>query len=100
MGFIKQRTIYEGKGTKVYINECHAKGRKTRIFAVRRNDKYGLAHLLGLIKFNGAWRQYIFYPEANTIWSAGCKEEICKFEREMNQKWRASLSNVKEKKCQ
>ena len=92
MGFIKTRTIYEGKGTKVYINECHAKGRKTRIFAVRRNDKYGLAHLLGLIKFDGAWRQYIFFPESNTKWSAGCKEEICKFEREMTKKWRTSLN--------
>jgi len=91
MGFIKQRTIYEGKGTKVYINECHAKKRKTRIFAVRRDDKSGLGHLLGIIKFSGAWRQYCFYPAEDTLWSVGCKEEICKFEREMTKKWRNSL---------
>jgi len=91
MTFIKNRIIYEGKETKVYINECHAKGRKTRIFAVRRDDKTGKGFLLGLIKFDGGWRQYIFHPGPNTKWSAGCKEEICKFEREVTKKWRSSL---------
>lgn len=88
MGFIKERIIYEGKNTKVYINECHAKGRKTRIFSVRRDDKKGSGHFLGTIKFSGAWRQYVFYPDKDTVWSAGCKEEICKFEREITKKWR------------
>ncbi len=92
MGFIKEVTIYEGKDVRVYINECHAKGRKTRIFAVRRDDKKGCGKFLGLIKFNGAWRQYIFYPENNTIWSAGCKEEMAKFEREITKKWRDSFN--------
>lgn len=88
MSFIKPRIIYESKKTKVYINECHAKGRKTRIFAIRRDDQHGRAELLGVIKWDGAWRQYVTEFETETKWSAGCKEEIAKFEREINKKQR------------
>ena len=91
MAFIKQRTIYENKNTLVYINQCHNKGKKTNLYAVRCNDKKGLSHLLGIIKFNGAWRQYVFYPEPNTKWSCGCKRELSNFEEEITKKWRKSL---------
>lgn len=88
MSFMKERIIYQSKTVRVYINECHAKGRKTRIFAVRRDDEKGYARYLGEIKWSGAWRQYAFFPKSNTMWAAGCKEEIAKFEREMNKKQR------------
>ena len=52
MAFIKDRIIYERGKIKVYINECHAKGKKTRIFAIRKDDKTGLADLLGIIKWS------------------------------------------------
>ncbi len=65
MAFMKQRTIYENDTTKVYINQCHAKGRKTNLYAVRRNDKTGLAIYLGIIKFNPRWRQYVFEADKN-----------------------------------
>ena len=90
MGFIKERTIYQSEKIRVYINECHAKGRKTRVFAIRRDvEKVCFADYLGEIKWDGAWRQYVSCFEPNTKWSAGCKEEIAKFEREMNKKQRA-----------
>lgn len=95
MGFMKERTIYQSKKIRVYINECHAKGRKTRIFAVRRDDEKGCGCYLGCIEWSGAWRQYVFCPEHSTKWSAGCKEEIAKFEREMNKKQREKLNKKK-----
>lgn len=27
---------------------------------------------LGTIKWYGAWRQYVFYPEYNTLWNRDC----------------------------
>ncbi len=92
---MKERTIYQSKKIRVYINECHAKGRKTRIFAVRRDDEKGCGCYLGCIEWSGAWRQYVFCPEHSTKWSAGCKEEIAKFEREMNKKQREKLNKKK-----
>lgn len=91
MSFIKQRKIFENNNTKVYINQCHAKGRKTNIYAVRRNDKTGLAIYLGIIKFNPRWRQYIFEPDNKTIWSSVCMKGITTFIDEINLKWRNKL---------
>jgi hypothetical protein len=88
MGFIKNRIIYERGKTKVYINQCHNPGKRTNLYTIRRDDKQGFAWILGIIKFDGAWRQYVTEFEPNTKWSAGCKEEIAKFEREINKKWR------------
>jgi hypothetical protein len=91
MAFIKQRTIFENNNTKIYINQCHAKGRKTNIYAVRINDKTGLAQYLGSIKFNPRWRQYIFEPDDKTIWSSSCMKGITNFIDEINFKWRSKL---------
>jgi hypothetical protein len=91
---MKTKIIYEKKGTRVYIHECHRNIpryktlRKTRLFAVRRDDKTGLCHLLGEIRFDWAWRQYIFFPDAFTKWSPGCLEGISNFTRELTKKWR------------
>ncbi len=88
--FIKDRIIYQSKKIRVFINECHSPGRKTRIFAVRRDVAEKCSgEYLGSISWDGAWRQYVFCGEPNTKWSAGCKEEIAKFEREMTKKQRA-----------
>lgn len=88
MSFIKSITIYENAATRVYINECHKMGKKTRVFAVRRDDKTGLAMLLGGIKFNPRWRQYVFEAEAKTLWSSGCMKNIVDFIDDLNYKWR------------
>ena len=88
MAFKKDTVIYESTPTKVYINQCHAKGRKTRIFTVRRNDKIGLCHLLGKIEWSGAWRQYVFKPEEKTLWSSLCLFGISDFLEKINQEER------------
>ena len=91
MSFIKERTIYESETVRIYVNECHSKGRKTRIFCVRRDDTTGLAALIGTIEFSGRWRQYVFMPGKNTQWSAGCLNNIVSFVQVINKKWRKSL---------
>lgn len=79
MAFMRVRTIYQSKMVEVYINQCHNAGQKTKLFTVRRDDKSGLGHLLGRIKWSGAWRQYVFCPEPDTQWSAGCQQGITDF---------------------
>jgi len=38
---------------------------------------------LGVIKWWGAWRQYCFFPNKNTLYSIGCLIEINKFLEEL-----------------
>ncbi|MCP3684404.1 MAG: hypothetical protein GY861_17130 [bacterium] len=92
MAFKKDITIYESPTVKVYINQCYNPGKKTRSFAVRRNDKTGLAHYIGGIGWDGGWRQYVFEPEANTKWSKGCMQGIIDFLDKINKEERAKWS--------
>ena len=52
-----------------FHKEKRAKGRKTDKYLVRH--RYN-AEILGEIKFHGAWRQFVFYPETETYfaWAA------------------------------
>ena len=88
MSFKKDVVIYKKGETIVYICQCHNKGKKTKLFAVRRDDKTGLCAILGLIKWSGKWWQYVFEPESNTQWSADCKQGIVNFENKINREER------------
>jgi hypothetical protein len=35
--------------------------------------------LLGVVKWYGAWRQYCFFPESETLFSRGCLGDIQSF---------------------
>lgn len=85
---MKDFIIYENKGIKVYINQCHNPRKKTKLFAIRRDDKTGCGHFLGSIKFSGRWRQYVSEFKEGTIWSSGCKKRICELEDILNKKFR------------
>lgn len=92
MGFIKPVIIYERiydkkKKVRVYINQCHNKG-KTKLFTIRRDDSQGFAHLLGVIKWDGAWRQYVTEFEPDTKWCSSCKRAIADFEDKLNKDFR------------
>ena len=39
---------------------------------------------LGSIHWRGSWRQYCFFPEKDTIWSAGCMSGIINFIEKIN----------------
>ncbi len=92
MPFKKAITIYEKGEIKIYINQCHNPGRKTWLYSMRKDSSTGFSELLGLIKWKGSWRQYCFYPENNTFWSAKCNQGITDFLMEINQvqrdRWR------------
>ncbi len=55
--------------------EIHDTG-KTKIFDVRSlND----GAMLGVIRWYGAWRQYVFMPERVTVWNTTCLKTIITF---------------------
>lgn len=101
MGFMKIVIIFQNSTTKVYINQCHNPGRKTRFYTVRRDDYTGLANLVGVIKWDWGWRQYSFYPEPNTKWADECMINIAKFltarTKEERLKWKRKAKQGAEK---
>lgn len=76
------------------------KKRKTPIYIVRKDSQISMAERLGLIKFSGRWRQFVFYPDNETFWSYGCLEIVNKFLFKVNKRWRnkQKLKNVRNKK--
>lgn len=48
-------------------------GCKTSRYPLRsRNGDY----ILGVIKWYGAWRQFCFFPQPETLWSVGCLHDV------------------------
>jgi len=95
MGFMNNIIIYEGIGIKIYINQCHAKGRKTNLYAIRRNDESGLCDYIGGIEWSGRWRQYVFTPDKDTQWSNSCLRKIIDFIDKINKAHREKLRRKK-----
>lgn len=54
---------------------------KTMKFDVLANSSQ---EKIGIIKWHGAWRQYAFYPEPNTLFSIECMEVINFFMDNLN----------------
>jgi hypothetical protein len=80
--------IYIHKGTKKnFANKKWVK-RKTFWYGIRKNSSSGLAEILGIIQFNGAWRQFVFMPQPETYWSKGCLEKINEFLDKLNKEFR------------
>jgi len=50
--------------------------KKTSLYEIR-NKKSG--QTIGFVKWYGAWRQYCFFPDRDTVWNIGCLTEINKF---------------------
>lgn len=76
---------------KVYIKFVklkRPKDRKTDIYEIITMDK----DHLGYIKFDGAWRQYIYEPCIGTKWSSGCMDQVSAFLKEQNNKWRKKIA--------
>ena len=50
---------------------------------IRKTHRYSIGNksgrYLGLIKWSGGWRQFAFFPEGATIWSAGCLKDVQTF---------------------
>jgi hypothetical protein len=56
--------------------ELITEGEKTNIYSIL-NKNFNIS--LGIIKWNGKWRQYCFYPESERVFSIGCMQDISKF---------------------
>jgi len=86
---MREFIVYQKGETKVYIHKGRIeKGHKLCWYGIRRDDNTGLCHLLGIIKFSGAWRQYVTEFETDSVWSSGCLRRICEFEDMLNKQWR------------
>lgn len=48
-------------------------GRKTRVILVDSRRHGGT---LAVVKWYARWRQYAFQPEADTVWSDGCLQDV------------------------
>ena len=74
------------------------KDRKTNIYKVIKVvESYG-DKPIGYIKWDGAFRQFVFSPDNNTIWSKGCLELIIKFLDDKNKRHRMKLQKIKKQK--
>lgn len=49
---------------------------KTKIYEIQTVDS---RHILGYIKWFGAWRKYCFYPEQHTVFEQDCLKVISTF---------------------
>jgi ribosomal protein S27AE len=59
---------------KSYIEfKLTKKGEKTNFYDVLSRNS---GSSLGFISWHSPWRQYVFFPDEDTIWNVGCLEEI------------------------
>ena len=49
---------------------------KTRIYSV---DSRSQGSRLAIIRWYGAWRQYVLEPEPDTGWNTGCLQDVIAF---------------------
>lgn len=69
--------MVEGRYEYIEMNLIEQDDRKkTQTFAVRN---ISTQLVIGYVKWNGAWRQYCFYPEGNTVWSRSCLMDVQDF---------------------
>jgi len=50
---------------------------------------FGKVETIGMIRWHGAWRQYVLDPTEDTFWSKGCLEAVANILDKMNRKQRA-----------
>lgn len=60
----------------LYFKEDDQYEGKTKRFIIVSKKHF---NILGEIKWYGAWRQYTFIPEDNTIWNIQCMKDIILF---------------------
>jgi len=60
----------------VHFVQIENPGRKTELWECRNNRS---GDVLGIVKWYGAWRQYCFFPNRNTIFNIGCLHTTADF---------------------
>jgi len=64
------------------FREFETEGKTNRYYVLSKSQ-----HILGTIKWYGAWRQYCFYPQGTTIFNRTCLNDISKFVGELQALW-------------
>lgn len=54
---------------------------KTLVYQIRSKSNY---NLLGEIKWYPQWRQYCFFPSADSLFNTGCLSDITDFVEDLN----------------
>lgn len=81
-GYISEAKMLESEF--IYVEKVELPKRKTPIYKLFNMSNQDIK--LGEIKWFGAWRQYCFYPEGNTIFDRKCLTYINNFLEEVNKK--------------
>lgn len=81
-GYILEAKMLESEF--IYVEKTELPKRKTPIYKLFSMSNHDIK--LGEIKWFGAWRQYCFYPEGNTIFDRKCLTYINNFLEEVNKK--------------
>lgn len=64
---------------------------KTHLWSVRSKSS---GDILGQIRWYGAWRQYCFYPEGDTIWNEDCLRAVRNAMNQANEDHKKGLHHV------
>jgi len=67
-------------GSKYLEFYLAVQGQKTQAWHVYSKNHNSF---LGYIKWFGRWRQYAFFPAAETVWNPECLKDICEFIRDL-----------------
>lgn len=73
---IELKVDFVGKSGYLRYVELPNEGLKTSVFAV---NSVNHGNQLGTIRWYGAWRQYVFYPDPVTLFNPTCLKEIAEF---------------------
>ena len=66
----------------IHFEQQFFPGRATTVW-ICRNNKSNIS--LGIVAWNGGWRQYCFYPEREMVFSSGCLADIQDFIRQLKE---------------
>jgi len=102
MNIINDFIVYKNDKSIVYIREDSQPNKKSgklpKFIVYKDYDDLFWGRVrylkLGVIKFDGGWRQFVFFPEPDTKWSADCILKINNFLLLVNAEWKKGL-----KKC-
>lgn len=78
----------DGRETEyLRFREVPSPGLKTKVWTVESKNQ---GSVLGLVRWFGRWRQYVFEPSTGTLFNNGCLSDIETFLDDAQSEWRES----------
>lgn len=73
----------------IFIRKHKSKSKKTYVIDIFKRIQGRPKEHLGIIKWYGAFRKYIHYPDNDTGWSDDCMDLVSNFLKKLNKRhWR------------